>query len=38
MYESNSNGPYNMTNTINTRYIIGGLLLNTNNTIGVRAV
>ena len=35
--ESNSNGPYNMTNTTNTRYSIGGLLPFTNYTIGVRA-
>ena len=35
--ESNSNGPYNMTNTPNTQYSIGGLLPNTNYTIGVRA-
>ena len=36
--ESNSNGPYNMTNTTNMKYSIGGLLLpNTNYTIGVRA-
>ena len=35
--ESNSNGAYNMTNTINTQYSIGGLLPNTNYTIGVRA-
>ena len=35
--ESNSNGPYNMTNTTNTQYSIGGLLPNTNYTIGVRA-
>ena len=35
--ESNSNGPYNMTNTTNTQYSIVGLLLNTNYTIGVRA-
>ena len=42
MYEiryrvSNSNGPYNMTNTTNTQYSIGGLLPNTNYIIGVRA-
>ena len=42
MYEiryrkSNSNGPYNMTNTTNTQYSIRGLLPNTNYTIGVRA-
>ena len=35
--ESNSNGPYIMTNTTNTQYSIGGLLPNTKNTIGVRA-
>ena len=35
--ESNSNGPYNMTNTTNTQYSIGGLLPNTNYIIGVRA-
>ena len=35
--ESNSNGPYNMTNTTNTQYSIRGLLPNTNYTIGVRA-
>ena len=35
--ESNSNGPYIMTNTTNTQYSIGGLLPNTNYTIGVRA-
>ena len=35
--ESNSNGPYDMTNTTNTQYSIGGLLPNTNYTIGVRA-
>ena len=35
--ESNSNGPYNMINTTNTQYSIGGLLPNTNYTIGVRA-
>ena len=35
--ESNSNGPYNMINTINTQYSIGGLLPNTNYIIGVRA-
>ena len=35
--ESNSSGPYNMTNTTNTQYSIGGLLPNTNYTIGVRA-
>ena len=35
--ESNSNGPYNMTNTTNTQYSIGGLLPNTNYTIGMRA-
>ena len=42
MYEiryrvANSNGPYNMTNTTTTQYSIGGLLHNTNYTIGVRA-
>ena len=35
--ESNSNAPYNMTNTTNTLYSIVGLLPNTNYTIGVRA-
>ena len=35
--ESNSNGPYNITNTTNTQYNIGGLLPNTNYVIGVRA-
>ena len=35
--ESNSNGPYNIINTTNTQYSIGGLLPNTNYTIGVRA-
>ena len=35
--ESNSNVPYNMTNTTNTQYSIGGLLTNSNYTIGVRA-
>ena len=35
--ESNSNGPYNMANTTNTQFSIGGLLPNTNYTIGVRA-
>ena len=35
--ESNSNGPYIMTNTTNTQYSIGGLLPNTNYIIGVRA-
>ena len=35
--ESNSNNPYNMSNTTNTKYSIGGLLPNTNYTIGVRA-
>ena len=35
--ESNSNGPYNMINTTNTQYSIGGLLPNTNYIIGVRA-
>ena len=35
--ESSSNGPYNMTNTTNTQYRIGGLLPNTNYTIGARA-
>ena len=35
--EFNSNGPYNMRNTTNTQYSIGGLLPNTNYTIGVRA-
>ena len=35
--DSNSNGPYNMSNTTNTHYSIGGLLPNTNYTIGVRA-
>ena len=35
--ESNSSGPYNMTNTTNTQYSIGGLLPYTNYTIGVRA-
>ena len=35
--ESNSNGPYNMTNTTNTQYNIQGLLSFTNYTIGVRA-
>ena len=42
MYEirykkANRNGPYNMTNTTNTQYSIGGLLPNNNYTIGVRA-
>ena len=35
--EFNSNGPYNMRNTTNTQYSTGGLLRNTNYTIGVRA-
>ena len=35
--ESNSNGLYNMSNTTNTLCSIGGLLPNTNYTIGVRA-
>ena len=35
--ESNSNGPYNLTNTTNTQYSIGGLLPNTKYIIGVRA-
>ena len=35
--ESNSNGPYNMTNTINTQYSIEGPLPNTNYIIGMRA-
>ena len=35
--ESNSNGPYNMINTTNTQYSIGGLLPNTNYIIEVRA-
>ena len=35
--ESNSNGPYNISNTTNTQYSIGGLLPNTNYIIGVRA-
>ena len=35
--ESNSSGPYNMTNTTNTQYNIQGLLSFTNYTIGVRA-
>ena len=35
--ESNSNSPYNMTNTTNTQYTIAGLLPNTSYTIGVRA-
>ena len=35
--ESNSNGPYIMTNTTKTQYSIGGLLPNTNYTIGVKA-
>ena len=35
--ESISNSPYNMTNTTNTQYSIGGLLPYTNYTIGVRA-
>ena len=35
--ESNSNEPYNITNTTNTQYSIEGLLLNTNYTIEVRA-
>ena len=35
--DSNSNGSYNMSNTTNTQYIIGGLLPYTNYTIGVRA-
>ena len=35
--ESNSNGPYNMSNTTNTQYSIGGLLPNTNYIVGVRA-
>ena len=34
---SMSNGSYNMTNTTNTQYSIGGLLPNTNYTIAVRA-
>ena len=35
--ESASNCPYNMTNTTNAQYSIGGLLPNTNYIIGVRA-
>ena len=35
--ESNSNGPYIMTNTTKTQYSIGGLLPYTNYIIGVRA-
>ena len=35
--EPNSNVPCNMTNTTKTQYSIGGLLPNTNYTIGVRA-
>ena len=35
--ESSSNSSYNMTNTTNMKYSIGGLLPNTNYTIGVRA-
>ena len=35
--ESNSNGPYNMTNTTNTQYSIRGLLPITKYIIGVRA-
>ena len=35
--ESISNSPYNMTNTTNTQYSIGGLLPYNNYTIGVRA-
>ena len=35
--ESNISGLHNMTNTTNTQYSIGGLLPNTNYTIGVRA-
>ena len=35
--EFNSNGPYNMTFTINTQYSIVGLVPYTNYTIGVRA-
>ena len=35
--ESNSNDPYNMANATNKQYSIGGLLPNTNYTIGVRA-
>ena len=35
--ESNNNSQYNMSNTTNTQYSIGGLLPNTNYTIGVRA-
>ena len=34
---STSNGSYNMSNTTNTQYSIGGLLPNTNYTIAVRA-
>uniref|UniRef100_A0A1X7V2A3 Uncharacterized protein n=1 Tax=Amphimedon queenslandica TaxID=400682 RepID=A0A1X7V2A3_AMPQE len=35
--ESTSTGPYNITNTTNTHYIIVGLIPNTSYTIGVRA-
>ena len=35
--ESNNNSQYNMSNTTNTQYSIGGLLPYTNYTIGVRA-
>uniref|UniRef100_A0A1X7SNS0 Fibronectin type-III domain-containing protein n=1 Tax=Amphimedon queenslandica TaxID=400682 RepID=A0A1X7SNS0_AMPQE len=35
--ESNSTGPYNITNTTNTYYSIVGLIPNTSYTIGVRA-
>ena len=35
--DSNSNGPYIMTNTTKTQYSVGGLLPYTNYTIGVRA-
>ena len=35
--ESTSTGPYNITNTTNTRYSIVGLIPNTSYTIGVRA-
>ena len=35
--ESTSTGPYNITNTTNTKYSIVGLIPNTSYTIGVRA-
>ena len=35
--ESTSTGPYNITNTTNTQYSIGGLIPNTSYTVGIRA-